>query len=101
MYFVKYIYSKLDYNFSVYEKMFIAEDFFLFFQHFILHNFLSHIASDKLDPHAKAVLLKLCSLYGAYSLEKHLVTLYQGKYSMAVELPLMGNLRLDWISLIQ
>jgi hypothetical protein len=49
-------------------------------QHFILHTFLSHVTSDGVDPCVKAVLLKICSLYGAYYLEKHMVTLYQGTY---------------------
>lgn len=56
-----------------------------FIEHFILHTFLSRITSDGLDPCVKAVLLKLCSLYGAYGLEKHLVTLYQGGYAVGPE----------------
>jgi hypothetical protein len=56
---------------------------FCFFQHFILHNFMSYITTDGLDPWVQAVLLKLCSLYGACSLERHLATLYQGMYPAA------------------
>lgn len=56
-----------------------------FIEHFILHNFLSRITTDGLDPGVKAVLLKLCSLYGACSLERHLATLYQGGYAVGPE----------------
>lgn len=56
-----------------------------FIEHFILLNFLSHITIDGLDPCIKAVLLKLCSLYGACSLERHLATLYQGGYTVGPE----------------
>ncbi|PNF16616.1 hypothetical protein B7P43_G06434 [Cryptotermes secundus] len=56
-----------------------------FIEHFILHTFMSRVTSDGLDLSVKAVLLKLCSLYGAYSLEKHLVTLYQGGYAVGPE----------------
>jgi hypothetical protein len=58
----------------------VTDELPFFPQHFILHTFLSHVTSDGPDPSVKAVLLKLCSLYGAYGLEKHLVTLYQGTY---------------------
>jgi len=56
-----------------------------FIEHFILNNFFSRITIDGLDPWVKAVLLKLCSLYGACSLEKHLATLYQGGYAVGPE----------------
>jgi hypothetical protein len=74
---------------------------FLFFQHFILHNFLSRITTDGLDPGVKAVLLKLCSLYGACSLERHLATLYQGMYHLLFELPPVLNLAQNQLSLFQ
>ncbi|GFG32146.1 hypothetical protein Cfor_06903 [Coptotermes formosanus] len=56
-----------------------------FIEHFILHNFMSYITTDGLDPWVQAVLLKLCSLYGACSLERHLATLYQGGYAVGPE----------------
>ena len=34
---------------------------------------------EPLEEPIKIVLTKLCSLYGLWSLEKHLTTLYQGK----------------------
>ncbi|KAJ4439580.1 hypothetical protein ANN_07707 [Periplaneta americana] len=62
-------------------QMFYAKPLSLaFIEHFILQKFWLCVTADGLDPQLKAVLTNLCSLYGAWSLEKYLVTLYQGSY---------------------
>ncbi|XP_068085337.1 peroxisomal acyl-coenzyme A oxidase 3 isoform X2 [Anabrus simplex] len=50
-----------------------------FIQHDILRRFFEHILSNP-DPQQQLVLSRLGSLYGVWSLEKHLSILYQGGY---------------------
>ena len=47
-------------------------------QHTTLDLFYKFIQGSSLTPELREVLLKLCSLYGLWSLEKHSATLYQG-----------------------
>ena len=60
----------------------ISSSFFCF-QHTVIERFWKMIVDGKdgepLEEPIKIVLTKLCSLYGLWSLEKHLTTLYQGK----------------------
>eukprot|EP00057_Strongylocentrotus_purpuratus_P031918 XP_786081.3 PREDICTED: peroxisomal acyl-coenzyme A oxidase 3 [Strongylocentrotus purpuratus] len=51
-----------------------------FIESVALSHFLDFIKSGDLIPEQTAVLTKLCSLYGLWSLEKHMATLYQGGY---------------------
>lgn len=51
-----------------------------YIQHFILFKFIE-VIKETTEPELKAVLLKLFSLYGLWSLEKHLGILYQGGYA--------------------
>lgn len=46
----------------------------------ILSKFWTFSSSQDVDPALANVLKKLCSLYGAWSLEKHLALLYRGGY---------------------
>lgn len=48
-------------------------------ERFILLRFISFVNSQR-EPEIQHVLSKLASLYGAWTLEKHLATLYQGGY---------------------
>ncbi|XP_069703137.1 peroxisomal acyl-coenzyme A oxidase 3-like isoform X2 [Periplaneta americana] len=67
-------------------QMFYAKPLSLaFIEHFILQRFWLCATADGIDPKVKAVLTNLCSLYGAWSLEKHLATLYQGSYISGLE----------------
>lgn len=50
-----------------------------FLQRFILVKFLEKATNPEVGPEIRNILLKLCSLYGAWSLEQHLTILYQGK----------------------
>ncbi|KAL0272768.1 UNVERIFIED_CONTAM: hypothetical protein PYX00_005616 [Menopon gallinae] len=47
--------------------------------------FLEKCNAEGLDPNLRNVLLKLCSLFGAWSLEKHLANMYQGGYIVGSE----------------
>lgn len=59
---------------------------FLFpFQRFILVKFFEKATSPEIGPELQNILLKLCSLYGAWSLEQHLTILYQGGYASGSE----------------
>lgn len=49
-------------------------------EHFVLSKFWTFTSSPDVEPALKEVLTKLCSLYGAWSLEKHTTVLYQGGY---------------------
>lgn len=49
-----------------------------FVERFVFIKFLEKSTADGLDPSLRDVLLKLCSLFGTWSLEKHLANLYQG-----------------------
>ncbi|XP_049960175.1 peroxisomal acyl-coenzyme A oxidase 3-like isoform X1 [Schistocerca serialis cubense] len=49
-------------------------------EHVILSKFWTFASSRDVDPALANVLKKLCSLYGSWSLEKHLALLYQGGY---------------------
>nr|XP_018904171.1 PREDICTED: peroxisomal acyl-coenzyme A oxidase 3-like [Bemisia tabaci] len=49
-------------------------------EHFLLKKILERAESVKADEKLYKILLKVSSLYGAWSLEKHLVTMYQGGY---------------------
>ena len=53
----------------------------VYFQCAVLQRFKEAIFNEDETPQAlKPVLLKLCSLYGLWSLETHLTTLYQGQF---------------------
>ena len=52
--------------------------FIILFQHTTLEAFYKYCHSNDQAPSIKEVLLKMCSLYGLWSLEKHAATLYQG-----------------------
>ncbi|XP_041457080.1 peroxisomal acyl-coenzyme A oxidase 3-like [Lytechinus variegatus] len=56
-----------------------------FMQHTLLDQFWNYLKSGDLLPEQTAVLTKLCSLYGLWSLEKHMATLYQGGYFCGAE----------------
>ncbi|KAJ4439582.1 hypothetical protein ANN_07709 [Periplaneta americana] len=91
-------------------QMFYAKPLSLaFIEHFILQRFWLCATADGIDPKVKAVLTNLCSLYGAWSLEKHLATLYQGSYINGLEpaqliregiLDLFTKLKPDAIALV-
>ncbi|XP_069704867.1 uncharacterized protein [Periplaneta americana] len=91
-------------------QMFYAKPLSLaFIEHFILQRFWLCATADGIDPKVKAVLTNLCSLYGAWSLEKHLATLYQGSYISGLEpaqliregiLDLFTKLKPDAIALV-
>ncbi|XP_049831761.1 peroxisomal acyl-coenzyme A oxidase 3-like [Schistocerca gregaria] len=49
-------------------------------EYFMLSNFWTYASSKDIDPSLTEVLKKLCSLYGSWSLEKHLTMLYKGGY---------------------
>ncbi|KAJ9594894.1 hypothetical protein L9F63_013819 [Diploptera punctata] len=67
-------------------QVFFAKSLSLaFIEHFMLQNFWSHITSNGIEPELKNVLTNLCSLHGAWRLEKHLATLYQGGYAVGPE----------------
>nr|CAD7434710.1 unnamed protein product [Timema monikensis] len=51
-----------------------------FLEHFILLKFWQKVTSSDVDSNLQPVLLRLCSLYGAWRLEQHLKILYQGSY---------------------
>ncbi|XP_041457077.1 peroxisomal acyl-coenzyme A oxidase 3-like isoform X1 [Lytechinus variegatus] len=51
-----------------------------FIEYVALSQFVDFIKTGNLIPEQTAVLTKLCSLYGLWSLEKHMATLYQGGY---------------------
>ncbi|KAK7867138.1 hypothetical protein R5R35_005853 [Gryllus longicercus] len=51
-----------------------------FIEHFILSLFWTSIQSNK-DQQQHSILKTLCSLYGTWSLEKHLAILYQGGFT--------------------
>lgn len=51
-----------------------------FFEHYSLSRFWQFCLSAELPENIKVVLTKLFLLYGYWSLEKHLATLYQGGY---------------------
>ncbi|XP_063238465.1 peroxisomal acyl-coenzyme A oxidase 3-like isoform X2 [Bacillus rossius redtenbacheri] len=51
-----------------------------FVEHFIILKFWQLATSKNMAPNLQAVLVKLCSLFGAWRLEKHLTTLYEGRY---------------------
>lgn len=79
-----------------------------FIQHFFLHRMLVVIDSAA-DVAIKNVLLKLFALYGVWSLEKYLATLYQGGYASGSKLTtlvhdailkLCNDLKDDAVSLI-
>lgn len=53
---------------------------YFYFQHFFLQQFIERL-SECPDPSIKLVLRNLGALYGLYSLEKFLSTLYQGGYA--------------------
>lgn len=55
-----------------------------YIQHFILMKFFE-VVNEATEPELKSVLLKLFSLYGLWSLEKHLGILYQGGYASGEE----------------
>nr|CAD7417928.1 unnamed protein product [Timema poppensis] len=48
--------------------------------HFILLKFWQKVTGSDVDSNLQPVLLRLCSLYGAWRLEQHLTILYQGSY---------------------
>ncbi|RZF34333.1 hypothetical protein LSTR_LSTR008872 [Laodelphax striatellus] len=54
-----------------------------FIEHYALQTFLHFIENECNDQNQKAVLTLLARLYDAWSLEKHLATLYQGGYAQA------------------
>lgn len=56
-----------------------TNDFFTFFQHYILKIFIEK-TKEAPTPEIKNILRQLISLYGLWSLEKHLSTLYKGGY---------------------
>ncbi|XP_049864432.1 peroxisomal acyl-coenzyme A oxidase 3-like [Schistocerca gregaria] len=49
-------------------------------EHFMLSNFWKYASSKDIDAPVKEVLMKLCSLFGSWSLERHLASLYKGGY---------------------
>nr|CAD7440118.1 unnamed protein product [Timema bartmani] len=51
-----------------------------FLEHFILLKFWQKVTGNDVDSNLRPVLLRLCSLYGAWRLERHLTILYQGSY---------------------
>ena len=54
----------------------------VYFQCTVLQRFKEAIFNEEETPQPlKPVLLKLCSLYGLWSLETHLTTLYQGQFT--------------------
>ncbi|XP_022188658.2 peroxisomal acyl-coenzyme A oxidase 3 isoform X2 [Nilaparvata lugens] len=52
-----------------------------YIEHYVLQTFLHFIENECKDQGQKAVLKLLARLYGAWSLEKHLATLYQGGFA--------------------
>lgn len=77
-------------------------------QHFFLKQAAQKI-SEAEDDAVKRVLRNICTLYGLWSLEKHVPTLYQGEYLRGPEavfliqdsvLKLCGDLKDDAVSLI-
>ncbi|KAJ8961066.1 hypothetical protein NQ314_005996 [Rhamnusium bicolor] len=80
----------------------------VFIQHFFLQRMLSKI-SEAEDPAIKNVLTNLFVLYGLWSLEKHIPTLYHGEFAQGPTLPnllqhsilkLCADLKNDAVSLI-
>lgn len=57
----------------------------VFIERFILVKFFEKATSPEIGPELQNILLKLCSLYGAWSLEQHLTILYQGGYASGSE----------------
>lgn len=57
-----------------------------YIEHFILWKFWCMASNKEIDKSLQNILKMLCSLYGAWSLEKHLATLYQGCYASGPEL---------------
>ncbi|KAJ9594890.1 hypothetical protein L9F63_013815, partial [Diploptera punctata] len=53
----------------------------VFIERFVIKTFWEFCNSEKSTGNEKAVLQKLCSLYGLWSLEKHLGTLYECGYA--------------------
>jgi len=53
----------------------------VFVEHYILWKFSERVDSQAHDPSIQEVLRKLAALYGVWSLERHLATLYQGGYA--------------------
>ncbi|XP_054269521.1 peroxisomal acyl-coenzyme A oxidase 3-like [Macrosteles quadrilineatus] len=51
-------------------------------EHYILWKFSERVDSQAEDPSIQQVLKKLAALYGVWSLERHLATLYQGGYAV-------------------
>lgn len=56
-----------------------------FIEYVVLQRFADFSQDPSLPPSYGAVLKKLCLLYGLWSLEKHLSTLYQGGYTQGPE----------------
>lgn len=48
-------------------------------QRFILLKFINFVNSQSGEPEIQTVLGKMASLYGLWSLEKHIATMYQGQ----------------------
>ncbi|XP_046681221.1 peroxisomal acyl-coenzyme A oxidase 3-like [Homalodisca vitripennis] len=88
-YLTKSTFQRLKINQSHGKDMFTAKNnsqvFFArtlsiaYIEHFILWKFSQLVESQKTDPSIQSVLHKLAALYGVWSLERHLATLYQGK----------------------
>ncbi|CAH1988782.1 unnamed protein product [Acanthoscelides obtectus] len=79
-----------------------------YIQHFYLQRMLLLI-SESPDEAVRNVLTRMFSLYGLWSLEKHISTLYRGQYAVGPELPelvheailkLCADLKDDSVSLI-
>ncbi|KAF2886215.1 hypothetical protein ILUMI_19959 [Ignelater luminosus] len=62
-----------------------------YIQHFMIQRMLTTIC-EATDPQIKSVLTRLLSLYGIWSLEKHISTFYQGGYASG---PLFARLIQD------
>ncbi|XP_072163287.1 peroxisomal acyl-coenzyme A oxidase 3-like [Diadema setosum] len=81
----------------------------VYMQHTLLDQFWQYVEGADLLPEQRAVLTKLCSLFGLWSLEKHMSTLYQGGYFSGAAtarlirdaiLQLCGDLKNDAVSLV-
>lgn len=93
---------------SDYDFLSTTNDFFTLFQHYILKIFIEK-TKEAPTPEIKHILTQLISLYGLWSLEKHLSTLYKGGYvtgdksAILIQetiLKLCNDLKNDAVSLI-
>ncbi|XP_064619256.1 peroxisomal acyl-coenzyme A oxidase 3-like [Lineus longissimus] len=81
----------------------------VYIEHLALQGFFDRCCAEETPVELKTVLMQLCDLYGLWSIEKHLATLYQGGYLSGPEpsqmirqriVDLCSDLKYDAVSLV-